>query len=159
MKHAGPLIETVAVIGAGLIGGSWAALFLSKGLRVCASDPSPGAKDRLRHFVDQALVDLRKLDPKGDFTASKLDFTTNARHAAADADFIQENAPERLKLKRDLLATLDSVAKPGVVIASSTSSLRASDMQTDCHTPERIVVGHPFNPPISFPCSRSWEAG
>lgn len=144
-------IETVSVVGTGLIGASWTALFLSKGLTVRASDPAPHAEERLRRFVERAMTDLQRLEPSGVASDANLFFIKDPRDAVEDADLIQENAPEQLDLKRELLATLDGAAKPAAVIASSTSSLRASDLQTACKTPERVVVAHPFNPPHLIP--------
>jgi 3-hydroxyacyl-CoA dehydrogenase len=147
----GPRVAAVAVIGTGLIGASWAALFLSKGLAVHASDPAAGAEDRLRSFVDRALPDLRRLDPGAVMAADGLSFTSDPREGAARADFIQESVPEDLDLKRSVLSELEDAARPATVIASSTTAFRPSELQTGCRRPERIVVGHPFNPPHLMP--------
>ncbi|HYH30570.1 MAG TPA: 3-hydroxyacyl-CoA dehydrogenase NAD-binding domain-containing protein [Pseudonocardia sp.] len=132
----------VAVIGTGVIGASWAAHFLGRGLDVVASDPAPDAEARLREAV--AAI--------GDAPAERLTFTADSGEAAAAADFVQENAPERAELKHALLATLDAAARPGVVLASSSSTLLPSDLARACaRHPERVVVGHPFHPPHLVP--------
>ncbi|OLT04681.1 3-hydroxyacyl-CoA dehydrogenase [Pseudonocardia sp. CNS-004] len=135
-------VETVAVVGTGVIGASWAALFLSHGLDVVATDPAPGAEDRLRADVAAAGLDVR----------GRLTFAVDAREAVAGADFVQENGPERLDVKHDLYAALDEAARPDVVLASSSSGLLPSAIATACAAhPERVLVGHPFNPPHLLP--------
>ena len=141
-------VSRVAVIGTGVVGASWAAYFLAHGMDVAASDPAPGAEERLRAFIARARPDLRQLGLTGD---GRLSFHAEAERAVADAEFVQENAPEREELKRDLLARLDRAAPPGVIIASSTSSLLRSRMVRDCPTPARIIIAHPFNPPHLVP--------
>lgn len=144
-------IATVAVVGAGLIGGAWAAYFLSRGLQVQAHDPQPGAESRLRKTVGDALHDLSQLKPVADGCADNLRFFERLDDALTGCDYVQENAPEKLTLKQDLLAVIDAVAAPDVMIGSSTSSLMASDLQLRCRHPERVLVVHPFNPPHLVP--------
>lgn len=141
-------VKTVAIVGTGVIGAGWAALFLAHGLDVVASDPAPGAEEALRTFVGRALGDLARLNIKGEGT---LSFTTDVQEAAAGADFVQENAPERLALKAALLAEIDAAAPAHAIIASSTSALLRSQTVAECTTPERVIVGHPFNPPHLVP--------
>lgn len=141
-------IETVAVIGAGVIGASWSSLFLAHGLNVIACDPAPGAEDYLRQFVDKAMLDLRTLGCTGE---GQLTFITDHREAVARADFVQENGPEREEVKVDLLAELDAAAPAHGIIASSTSALLRSKITVKCATPDRVIVGHPFNPPHLVP--------
>ncbi len=141
-------IETVAIIGAGVIGSSWAALFLANGLTVAASDPAPGAEEHMRAFVEQAMADLRRLGYEG---SGELTFAGDAREAVSKADFVQENGPEREEIKVELLAELDAAAPPHAIIASSTSALLRSKITVKCTTPERVIVGHPFNPPHLVP--------
>ncbi|WP_054312802.1 3-hydroxyacyl-CoA dehydrogenase NAD-binding domain-containing protein [Mesorhizobium sp. 1M-11] len=145
-------IETVAVVGSGLIGGAWAAYFLSHGLRVHAHDPQPGAEGRLRKTVGDGLQDLSQLRPMATTCAGNLLFFERLEDAVHGCDYVQENAPENLTLKQDLLARIDAVAAPDVVIGSSTSSFMASDLQLQCNRhPERVLVAHPFNPPHLVP--------
>ena len=149
---AGDRISRVAAIGTGTIGASWTAVFLARGLTVAASDPSPAAETFLHTFVDAAWPSLARLSPlpaKPPWAA--LTFHTEPEAALAGAEFVQESAPEREELKRALLARLDAVLAPEIVIASSSSGLLMSRLQNDCRHPERCVIGHPFNPPHLVP--------
>ena len=144
-------IRQVAVIGAGTIGASWAAYFLSRGLRVRASDPSPGAPDLMRRMIAEAWPILMRLGGKADADPEAWTFLADPAEAATGCDFVQENAPERLAIKQDLLARIDAALPPDVVIASSTSGLLASRLSEGCAHPGRVVIGHPFNPPHLIP--------
>lgn len=144
-------ITRVAVIGAGTIGASWAAYFLSRGLTVAASDPSPGAPDLMRRMIAEAWPVLMRLGGKPDANPDAWSFHATAEEATAGADFVQESAPERLPIKQALLARIDAVLPPDVVIASSTSGLLASRLSERCAHPERVIIGHPFNPPHLIP--------
>jgi carnitine 3-dehydrogenase len=136
------MIRTVAVVGTGVIGAGWAALFLSHGLDVVATDPAPGAEDRLRE--DVAATGLA--------APGRLTFVGDVAEAVAGADFVQENGPERIDVKHALFATIDAAARPDVVLASSSSGLLPSEIATACSEhPERVLVGHPFNPPHLLP--------
>ena len=142
------VIRTVAVVGTGTIGASWAALFLAHGLDVVASDPAIGASDALHAFIDKAMPDLRALGAAG---RGKLTFLDDDVEAAQWADFVQECAPEQEALKVDLISRLDAAAAPDVLIASSTSMIPRSRLIAKAKTPSRIIVGHPFNPPHLVP--------
>lgn len=132
----------VAVVGTGVIGVSWAAHFLAHGLDVVATDPAPGAEERLRDGV--AAIGLP--------VTGRLTFTGDAGEAAASADFVQENGPEREDVRHALFAVLDEAARPDVVLASSSSGMLPSVIARGCpHHPERLVVGHPFHPPHVIP--------
>jgi 3-hydroxyacyl-CoA dehydrogenase len=145
-------IERVAVIGTGTIGMGWAALFLASGLAVGASDPAPGAEARLRRFIDNAWPVLARLGPVASVPPQdRLTFHQEPEAAASGADFVQENAPERESIKQALLARIDAVLPPEIVIASSSSGLLISRLQSGCRHPERVVLGHPFNPPHLIP--------
>jgi 3-hydroxyacyl-CoA dehydrogenase len=144
-------IKRVAVIGAGTIGASWAAWFLSRGLEVVASDPSPGAPDLIRRMVAGAWPGLQQLGAVPGANPDGWRFEADPAKAAEGADFVQESAPERLEVKQPLLAAIDAVLPPDVVIASSTSGLLASRLSEACRHPERVVIGHPFNPPHLIP--------
>jgi carnitine 3-dehydrogenase len=142
----------VAVVGTGTIGMSWAATFLARGLAVAASDPAPEAEARLRHFVNSAWPALARLGPvAGTPPHHLLNFCADVESAVAGADFVQESAPERETVKQQLLARIDAVLPPKIVIASSSSGLLISRLVTSCRHPERIVIGHPFNPPHLIP--------
>ena len=139
---------TIAVVGCGTVGASWAALFVAHGLRVQATDPAPGAEARLREFVERAREPLRALGHAGE---GRLDFTSELEQAIDGADFVQENAPENEDTKRALLARIDRVAPPEVIVAGSTSSLLRSRLVVDCVHPRRHICAHPFNPPHLVP--------
>ncbi len=145
-------IRRVAVAGTGTIGMSWAATFLSRGLEVTASDPAPGAEARLRHFIDAAWPVLARLGPIAATPPHHLlIFCADVESAVAAADFVQENAPEREATKQELLARIDAALPAQIVIASSSSGLLVSRLQAACRHPERVVIGHPFNPPHLIP--------
>jgi carnitine 3-dehydrogenase len=144
-------VRTVTCIGAGVIGGGWAAYFLARGYRVVAWDPAEDAETRLRHLVDQAWPALTDLGLAEGAGQDNLVVEPDLAAACAQADFVQESAPEDLDLKRTLLADIDATTPVDVVISSSTSGYGMSEMQTRCAHPERTVVGHPFNPPYLIP--------
>jgi carnitine 3-dehydrogenase len=144
-------VRTVTCVGAGVIGGGWAAYFLARGYEVVAWDPAPDAEDKLRHLVAAAWPALTELGLAERASADRLTVAKDLKEAVADTDFVQESAPEVLELKRRLLADIDAAAAPHVVISSSTSGFGMSQMQVDCVQPERTVVGHPFNPPYLIP--------
>ncbi|MFI7290393.1 3-hydroxyacyl-CoA dehydrogenase NAD-binding domain-containing protein [Streptomyces anulatus] len=144
-------VRRVACVGAGVIGGGWAAHFLARGYDVTAWDPAPDAAVRLRRLIAAAWPALEQLGLADGASQDRLTVTATLEEAVADAQFVQESAPEKLDLKRDLLARLDTAAPAGTVIASSTSGYPMTDMQTEAADPGRLVVGHPFNPPYLIP--------
>jgi carnitine 3-dehydrogenase len=144
-------VRTVVCVGAGVIGGGWAAYFLARGYRVLAWDPATDAETRLRHVVDQAWPALTDLGLAPGASTDHLVFEPDLDAACAQADFVQESAPEDLELKRTLLVDIDAATPDDVVISSSTSGYAMTDMQVRCAHPERTVVGHPFNPPYLIP--------
>ncbi|MFE1147430.1 3-hydroxyacyl-CoA dehydrogenase NAD-binding domain-containing protein [Streptomyces albidoflavus] len=144
-------VRRVACVGAGVIGGGWVAHFLARGYDVTAWDPAPDAAQKLRRLVDAAWPALTSLGLAESASPDRLTVAETLEQAVADAEFVQESAPEKLDLKRDLLSRLDAATPPGVVIASSTSGYPMTDMQTTAAGPSRLVVGHPFNPPYLIP--------
>ena len=144
-------VRTVAVVGTGVIGAGWAAHFLRMGYDVVAWDPGSGAAERLASFVRNAWPVLERLGLGPAASPGRLRFAGSLEEATASADFVQESAPEALEVKEALLAELDTVTSPDVVIASSTSGFMMSDMAARTRTPGRFVVGHPFNPPYLIP--------
>jgi carnitine 3-dehydrogenase len=144
-------IRRVALVGGGVIGSGWAARALAHGLDVVATDPAPGAEGKMRSAVENAWPALQRVGLKSGADMGRLRFAKTVEEAVAEADFVQESAPEREDLKRRLHAQIDAAARPDVVIASSSSGLLPSRFQADCKRPERVVVGHPFNPVYLLP--------
>jgi 3-hydroxyacyl-CoA dehydrogenase len=146
------VINKVAIIGSGVIGASWAALFLAKGLDVAATDVTPTAEAPLKAFIAAAWPALERLGLAPGASQDRLSFTTDLDVALAGADLVQENGPERIEFKQKLYRHLDEVLAQDVIIASSTSGLTMSAIQSACERhPERCVIGHPFNPPHLVP--------
>ena len=145
-------IRRVAIIGTGVIGASWSALFLAKGLDVVATDVAPDAEAALKRFVKAAWPALERLGLAPGASQSRLTFTGDMPAAVGAADFVQENGPERIDFKKKLYRQLDDLLPAEVVIASSSSGLTMSEIQSECRLhPERCVIGHPFNPPHLVP--------
>jgi carnitine 3-dehydrogenase len=144
-------VRRVAVVGAGTIGASWAAYFLSRGLQVTAWDPGPDAEAFVRRFIADAWPALSRLGLAAGADPERIAFAPDAAAAAAGAEFVQESGPEREDLKIDLFRTLDGAVPPEIVIASSSSGLLMSRIQEACRHPGRCVIGHPFNPPHLIP--------
>jgi len=145
-------IRRIAIIGTGVIGASWTALFLAKGLDVVATDVAPDAETSLRRFVKAAWPALERLGLAPGASQSHLTFTGDLPIAMAGADLVQENGPERIDFKKKLYRQLDELLPADVIIASSSSGLTMSEIQSECPShPERCVIGHPFNPPHLVP--------
>ena len=142
----------VTIVGSGVIGTSWTALFLAQGLAVTATDPGAGAEQRLRESVERLWPVLERLGTAADASPDRLSFTTNLAKSLEQADFVQENAPEKRIDKQRLIQAIDGATRPGVVIASSSSGLLPSELQMLCERePGRVLVGHPFHPPHLMP--------
>lgn len=139
-------IRRIAIVGAGVIGASWAAFYLTQGFDVVATDPAPQADARLRDALAAFLGD------RAAELSARLSFDDDLVRALDGVDFVQENGPERLDLKRALYRQMDDVLPAHVPIASSSSGLKMSDIQTACAKhPERCLIAHPFNPPHLIP--------
>ncbi|BBU31387.1 3-hydroxyacyl-CoA dehydrogenase [Burkholderia sp. THE68] len=141
----------IAIVGAGVIGAGWATHFLARGFSVTATDPGAGAETRLREWIDDAWPAMERLGLAHGASRDRLTFTNDIGAAVRDAGFIQESGPERLDVKRALIASIEAVAKEDAIIASSSSGLSISEMQAGAKHPERIVLGHPFNPSHIIP--------
>jgi 3-hydroxyacyl-CoA dehydrogenase len=144
-------IQNIAIVGTGVIGASWAALYLARGLNVIATDPAPNAEANLRRFIDAAWKDLQVIGLSPNASPEHLQFTTDMKKALSNADLVQENGPERQDFKIKLFADMDAATPEDSIIASSSSGLTMSVMQSACKHPERCVTGHPFNPPHIVP--------
>jgi len=144
-------VRRIAIVGTGVIGASWAAEFLAKGFDVIATDPAPNAEANLRKYVDTAWPALTAMGLADNASRDRLSFTLDMKNAVSGADLVQENGPERKDFKIQLFAEMDAATPPDSIIASSSSGLTMSVMQSACKHPERCVIGHPFNPPHMIP--------
>ncbi len=145
------LPSTVGLLGGGVIGGGWAARFLLNGVDVRLYDPDPEAERKVGEILDNARRSLRALMSAVLPAEGTLTFVDSPEAAADGVDYVQESAPERLELKQALLNAASRVAGPDVVFGSSTSGLLPSRLQEGMVHPERLVVGHPFNPVYLLP--------
>jgi 3-hydroxyacyl-CoA dehydrogenase len=151
MSSSKPIRE-VSIVGTGVIGASWAAFFLAKGLDVVATDVAPNAEASLRRFIEDAWPALDRLGLAAGASPMRLVFTADLAEAVKGADLVQENGPERIDFKKKLYGQLDDLLPADVIIASSSSGLTMSEIQAACRShPERCVIGHPFNPPHLVP--------
>ena len=144
-------IRRVALLGAGVIGAGWAARFAVNGIDVRVHDPDPRAPERVDEVVEDAKRAYARLTLAPPVRPGRVEFAADIAEAVAGAGFVQESAPEREEVKRALLAAASRAAPPEAVIASSTSGLLPSRLQADCTAPERVLVGHPFNPVYLLP--------
>ncbi len=151
MAYEHQSIRRVCVVGTGVIGSGWAARCLANGLDVVATDPGPDAEAGLRANVRNAWPALERVGLAKGASEQRLHFVGNLEHALEGADFVQENAPEREDLKRELHARIDAALPAEVLIASSSSGLLPSRIQADCTHPGRVLIGHPFNPVYLLP--------
>ena len=144
-------VRRIAIVGTGVIGASWAALYLARGFDVVATDPGPKAEANLRKYIDEAWSDLTAIGLSPGASRDRLIFASSLAGAVAGADLIQENGPERPDFKMKLFADIDEATPVTSIIASSSSGITPSVMQSKAKHPERILVGHPFNPPHLIP--------
>ncbi|MDH6145053.1 ketoreductase RED1 [Kitasatospora sp. GP30] len=141
----------VAVVGAGTIGASWAALFLAHGLHVTVSDPRPDLEEYVTAQLTALTPTLAALGLPTEALAARLVFEPDVEKAVADAEVVQESGPDDLNLKQELFARLETATRPGTLLLSSTSGIRATDFTARMADPGRVAVGHPFNPPHLVP--------
>ncbi len=142
--------KTIAVVGTGVIGASWATYFLSRGYDVIATNRS-GAETTLRAMVAEQWEDAERLGLAEDASPTRLRFTPSLTECVREAEFVQENGPERVDIKRGIFKAIDDASPPHAIIASSASGLFISEVQSVCRHPERVLIGHPFNPPHLIP--------
>src|SRR5205085_509491 len=145
------LPTAVGLLGGGVIGGGWAARFILNGVDVRLFDPAPDAERRVREMVDNARRAYRALTMVPLRPEGELIFAGSVEQAVAGISFIQESAPERLAIKRDLLGAASAAAPADAVLCSSTYGLRPSQIQESMARPEQLVAGHPFNPVYLVP--------
>jgi carnitine 3-dehydrogenase len=144
-------VTKVACLGAGPIGAGWAASFLARGYVVSSYIHQASEEESLRALIENAWISLEALGLAEGASIDNLTCYTDLASAVEGAQFIQESVPEVLALKQSVYRTLGDAVPDNVVIASSTSGLPMTDIQADCATPHRTVVGHPFNPPYLLP--------
>ncbi len=144
-------MEKVAIIGAGLIGASWAALFLASGRRVSVYDPASGAEQAVRDFIEGAQPDLKRLGFDGRGCLEEPDFSKSAAEAVEGAEFVQESVPENLEAKIEVYREIEPFLEQNSVVATSASGITLSELQGGWKDPSRLVLGHPFNPPHLIP--------
>lgn len=141
----------VAIIGTGVIGASWAVCFLARGYDVTSWDPAPDSHARLLAQVERQWASAQALGLADGASPQRLRQCATLEEAVAGAGFVQESAPEQVELKRSLFAALDAAAPAQAILASSSSGIPASKFQDACRHPERVLIGHPFNPPHLIP--------
>jgi 3-hydroxybutyryl-CoA dehydrogenase len=143
--------KNTAVLGAGVIGMSWTGLFLAAGRNVAAFDTLASAEKATRDYVEMAWPALDALGLIKAGAPGKLTFHRSAAEAVAEADFVQENVPERIEIKKALFAEIEPALRRNAIVPSSASGLTLSEMQGGWKNPARFVLGHPFNPPHLIP--------
>ncbi|MEV7597333.1 3-hydroxyacyl-CoA dehydrogenase NAD-binding domain-containing protein [Kitasatospora sp. NPDC089797] len=146
-----PTYRRAAIIGGGVIGVSWAALLLARGLDVVISDPRPDIEEVVRAGLDGIAPTLAELGLPTEHLTDRLSFEADLASAVAGVDVVQENGPERLDLKQRIWRTVEQAAPAHALLATSTSSIPATAIAEGMAHPERLVVGHPFNPPHLVP--------
>ncbi|MGI9350217.1 MAG: 3-hydroxyacyl-CoA dehydrogenase NAD-binding domain-containing protein [Rhizobiaceae bacterium] len=144
-------VTQTAVIGAGVIGASWSALFLAAGMDVNVYDPSPTFQEDVEDYVDNVWPTLLELGLAVEGRKGRLRYFNSAAGAVEEAQFIQENVPERIEIKHAIFAEIEPCLKPDAVVASSASGLMLKEMQKGWKNPSRFILGHPFNPPHLIP--------
>jgi carnitine 3-dehydrogenase len=156
LSNGGPRVRlggarTVTCVGTGLIGARWAALFAAAGLEVTGTDVAPDAGIRMNAIVAAAWPALKQLGLTTVDEPPPVGFDPDLERAVASADWVQESVPESEALKLDVIGRIDAAAPAAAVIASSTSGILPSVLQSGCVRPERVLVGHPFNPAHIMP--------
>jgi len=144
--------ESIACIGMGVIGCGWASHFSGQGIKVHAWDPDSKSEDLFKRTVEQAWPSMEKLGLANGASPDLVVFHKKIEEAVENCSLVQESSPERLELKQELLSTIDKACSTDCVIASSTSGYLVSDLALNCSVaPERVLVGHPFNPVYLLP--------
>lgn len=144
-------MDNTAIIGAGVIGASWASLFLAAGKNVAVYDPSPNVESDVRDYVAQSWPVLEQIGLTESGRRGELTFCSSAAEAVENADFVQESVPERIEIKHAIFAEFEGALKPDAIVATSASGLMVKEMQAGWKDPSRFILGHPFNPPHLIP--------
>ncbi len=141
----------IGVVGTGVIGNGWIARFLAKGYNVVAFDPAEDAKTKTHNLLKRIWPTLEALGVCKDASMDRLRFVSTIKEAVENADYVQENVPEREELKKQVLQEVDKHLKTDGIIGSSTSGITATTLQQGLKNPERLIVAHPFNPVYILP--------
>jgi len=144
-------VRRVGLVGAGVIGGGWALHYLRMGFDVDIYDPGPRAREGVESMLTEIWPLMERIGVRQGASPDRIAFHAEIAAAVAGADMVQESTPEDGKAKRAVIAQIDRAARPDVIIASSTSGFAMTMLQADCRSPQRCVVGHPFNPPYLIP--------
>ena len=144
-------VKNISSIGGGPIGGGWTAFFLSKGYNVKSYLHEPKEKEMFMKIVKTAWKSLKKLGLTKNASLNNLSVTCDLKKSLEGSHFVQESAPEKLDLKQDLYYEMGEILPKNIIISSSTSGFMMSDIQKKCNSPERTIIGHPFNPPYILP--------
>ena len=140
-------INTLGLLGTGVIGGGWAARALHSGLNVIASDINPDMERWIREAIEIAEPSLNSLTEGANLPKrGKFSFTLDSIEMAKNSDFIQENVPEVLEMKLDAIKKIAIETDENIIISSSTSGFMPTQLQENIKYPQRVLVGHPFNP-------------
>ena len=143
--------KIVSIIGTGVIGAGWAARFIANGYYVQAYDPNPKSLKKLKVDVKKARTSWKKIGLNNNASIKNLSLFSNLNDALNKTSFVQENAPENEKLKISLLKKIDALLDKKILIASSSSGLLPTKIQSQCKNPSRVLIGHPFNPVYLLP--------
>lgn len=147
----GRAITKVTCVGGGVIGAGWAAHFMRAGLDVVVYDQAAERESYLRESLAKAMPTLTELGMAQGASPSRVRFTTNFEEALEGTDFVQESATENIDAKIALIAEIDALTAPDIVIASSSSGFLAANLRARAQHGERVLIGHPFNPPFLVP--------
>lgn len=145
------IASKAACIGGGVIGAGWVARLVLNGIDVSIFDPDPEASRKVDEVMKNANRAYKAMATGGLPTEGRITYAKSIAEAVENADFIQESVPERLDLKHKVLAEIDAHAKPDAPIGSSTSGIKPTDMANAMARPERLIVGHPYNPVYLLP--------
>lgn len=152
MKKSVKDIENIGIVGSGVIGSSWSALFLAAGHAIINFDPDPDNADKTNRYIDKAWRNLDDLGlVKSGASPDRIRYVGSAADAVADAHFVQENVPERMDIKHEIFKEIEPALPKGTIVATSSSGLILGEMQQAWQDPARFILGHPFNPPHLIP--------
>ena len=144
-------VKNIAVIGIGVIGTGWIIRFLYNQKKIKVYDPNLKQKKNLLKEIKRVEPALRKIYKKKINLSKQLEFSDSLEEAVQNADLIQENAPENETLKKNLIKEISQYSKINSIIASSSSGLLPSKIQSKCRNPKRLIIAHPFNPVYLLP--------